>query len=118
MKPAPPVTIRRRSRSAIRETSKLETPVAFGNQQASYRGRPWQKRLGSGLVVLDEAEVDASRLVPSHVVGLQENPALITMNEGLDRQDAGQRGFTHSDHLGLACILVIPSDMLRYTLRI
>jgi hypothetical protein len=72
----------------------------------------------SGVVVLDETEVDASLPVPFPVVGLEENSALITMNDGLDRPNAGERSFTHSDHLERACILVILRDMLRYTLRI
>ena len=72
----------------------------------------------SGMVVLDEIELDTGFPILFPVVGLQKNPALVTMGDGLDGHNPGERSFTHSDHLGRTCIVLILRDILRYTLRI
>jgi hypothetical protein len=70
------------------------------------------------VVVLEEIEVNAALPVPLPMVGFQKKPALVTVDDRLDPQDAGQRSFTHSDHQEALCTWVILKHMLRYTLRI
>ena len=72
----------------------------------------------SGTVVLDEVKVDPRLPIPIPSVRLQEKAALVSMDGGLDAEHPGERRFTHSDHLGRTCILLILTDTLRYTLRI
>jgi hypothetical protein len=73
---------------------------------------------GSRLVVLDEIQADACLPVPFPVIRFQEKAALVRGHDGLDPQHAGGGSFTQSDHRVPSRILVILTDMLRYTLRI
>jgi hypothetical protein len=70
------------------------------------------------MVVLDETEVDACLSIPIPAVGLQEKAALVSVDDGVDPDHPGQGSFTDSDYRGHACIVIIVTDMLRYTLRI
>jgi hypothetical protein len=72
---------------------------------------------GSRVVVLDEIQADARLPVPFPVIGFQEKTALVPPHDGLDPHHAGEGSFTQSDHRGPSNILVILTDMLRYTLR-
>ncbi len=70
------------------------------------------------MVVLDEIQADTGLSVPFPVVGFQENTAVVRTHDGLDPLHSGEGSFTQSDHPVPSRILVILTDMLRYTLRI
>jgi hypothetical protein len=70
------------------------------------------------MVVLDEIEDDPRLPIPFPAVRLQEKAAVVGVDGGLDPEHPVERSFTHSDHQGLARMLIILRDMLRYTLRI